>query len=333
MTTPLGILSTAHVHAGGFATALAALDGVEFVGVADDDETRGREAAERHDVSFMKPDALLDTVDGVVVCSTNTTHGRWIDAAADAGVDVLCEKPLATEVSEARRLVDRCDDAGVSLGMCMPLPFTEPAKKAKQAFENGEIGELTIATGKNRARLRNRHVTGWSANPEHAGGGAVMDHTVHIVNLVRRITGREVATVHAELETMESDLVVEDINILSMTLDDGTPFTLDGSWDRPESWDYWGDATLNLIGTDGEISLDCFDYTFTETSDAGELTGINSIYWGEEPNRKLIADFADAVREGRNPLVTGRDGLREAAVCIAAFESAERGRPVDVDVP
>lgn len=331
MTTPIGILSTAHVHADGFATALSALDGVDFVGVADDDESRGQEAAARHDVEYMTTEALLDAVDGAVVCSTNTTHGRWIDAATTAGVDVLCEKPLATDLDEAGRLVERCNDAGVSLGMCMPLPFTEPARCAKQAFEDDEIGDLAVATGNNRARLRNRHETGWSADPEHSGGGAVMDHTVHIVDLVRWITGREIATVHAELGTMEPTLGVEDINVLSMTLDDGTPFTLDGSWDRPESWDYWGDATLNLVGTDGEIAVDCFDYTFAETSDAGDQSGINSIYWGEEPNRALLADFANAMADGRKPLVTGRDGLQEVAVCVAAYESAERGEPVDVD--
>ncbi|MFC6993464.1 Gfo/Idh/MocA family protein [Haladaptatus sp. GCM10025707] len=330
MTVSIGLLSTAHVHTGGFATVLSELDDVSFVGVADDDQDRGAAVADRFDVDLLSTDALLDRADGVVVCSTNATHGKWVRAAAEAGVHVLCEKPLATTLAEARDLVETCAETGVTLGMCMPLPFTEPARRAREAYQSGAIGELVLATGTNRAKLRNRHKTGWSADPEHAGGGAVMDHTVHIVNLVRWITGGEVTRVHAELATMEADLDVEDVNVLSMELDDGTPFTLDGSWDRPESWDYWGDATLNLVGTDGELAIDCFDYTFTETRDGGESPGINSVYWGDEPNAGLFADFVAAIRDGRETVVTGRDGLREAAVCLAAYESAACGEPVSV---
>ncbi|WP_433627552.1 Gfo/Idh/MocA family protein [Halomicrococcus sp. NG-SE-24] len=331
MTVSLGVLSTAHVHADGFAALLDRREDVEFVGVADADADRGREAADRYGVPYMATEELLAAVDGALVFSTNTTHERWVTAAADAGVDVLCEKPLATSRSTARRLVERCKDAGVALGMNMPLPFSEPARAARRAYRNDTIGDLTLATGTNRARFRNRHEDGWSADPERAGGGAVMDHTVHVVDLVRWITGREVTEVHAELATMRDGPEVEDINVLSMELDDGTPFTLDGSWDRPDNWDYWGDATLNLVGTAGELTVDCFDYKLRETRDVGEDPGIDSVYWGELPNEELLADFVETVRTGRSPTITGEDGFREAAVCVAAYESAEAGEPVSVD--
>lgn len=331
--TRIGILSAAHVHTNGFATTLSDLAETELVGVADDDPSRGRDAADRFDVDYLPTEDLLERVDGVVVCSTNTTHGTWVDAAADAGVDILCEKPLGTTVSEAARLVRTCDRAGVNLGMCMPLRFSEPARRAKRAFDAGSIGELMVATGTNRARLRNRHRTGWSADPEHAGGGAVMDHTVHIVDLVRWITGEEVREVTAELATMHDGLSVEDVNVLSMELTDGTPFTLDGSWNRPETWDYWGDATLNLVGTDGELALDCFDQTFRHTRDTGDDPGINGVYWGSLPNEGMLLDFAHAIEEDRSPAVTGEDGLREAAVCVATYESAASGEPAPVQYP
>ncbi|WP_435361698.1 Gfo/Idh/MocA family protein [Haloarchaeobius sp. DFWS5] len=326
----LGLLSTAHVHTGGFARLLSERADVEFVGLTDDDEQRGRRAADEYDVPFLGLEALLDDCDGVLVFSTNTTHGKWVRAAADADVDVLCEKPLATDRDEAADLAATCEAAGVNLAMLMPLPFTDPARRAKRAYDDGAIGDLTMAVGTNRAKLRNRHETGWSADEEHAGGGAVMDHTVHIVGLVRWLTGREVTSVHAELATMQDGPETETINVLSMELDDGTPFTLDGSWDRPEEWHYWGDATLSLFGDDGDLHVDCFDYTFRETRDSGDDPGIASTYWGEEPNEALLVDFIDAIRAGREPEVSGRDGVREAAVCVAAYESAAAGRPVEV---
>ncbi|KYH24485.1 xylose dehydrogenase Gfo6 [Halalkalicoccus paucihalophilus] len=324
----MGLLSTAHVHTGGFASRLSAAEGVEFVGVTDDDAERGREAATEHDTEFYEPSELVERVDAVIVSSTNTTHRRWVELAADTGVHILCEKPLATNVADARAIVDACDEADVQLGLCMPLPFSVPARRAKAAYDAGEIGDLRVAVGTNRAWLRDRHLTGWSADPEHAGGGAAMDHTVHIVNLVRWITGEEVVEVFAELSTMHDELTVEDVNVLSMELSGGSVFTLDGSWDRPDDWDYWGDATLNLIGTEGEISVDCFDQTLKRTR---EGAGVDGVYWGSIPDDGLLRDFIDAIENDRPPLTSGDDGFREAAVVCAVYESNERDEPVAVE--
>ena len=331
MTVRLGICSTAHVHTGGFASRLVESDDVEFVGVTDDDPDRGQAAADEYGTRFLEPDELLAAVDGAVICSTNATRHEWVERCARAGVDVLSEKPLGISLDDARSAFEACEEAGVNLGMCMPLPFSVPARRAKEAYEAGEIGDLRVAIGTNRAWLRDRHLTGWSADPEHAGGGAAMDHTVHIVDLVRWITGEEVVEVAAELSTMRDALAVEDINVLSMELTDGSVFTLDGSWDRPDDWDYWGDATVSLIGTDGDIHVDCFDQTLKRTRE-GE--GIDGVYWGSIPDDGLLADFVDAVETGRAPLIDGEDGLRETAVVVAAYESAERGgEPVAVDYP
>lgn len=330
MSLRMGLLSTAHVHTNGFASRLDAMADVEFVGVTDDDTDRGREAAERFGTAFHDPDELLASVDAAIVCSTNTTHRHWVEKAARASVDILCEKPLATTLEDAKAIVDACRDAGVRLGICMPLPFSVPAERAKAAYEAGEIGNLRVAIGTNRAWLRDRHLTGWSADPEHAGGGAAMDHTVHIVNLVRWITDTEVVEVNAEFSTMHEGLKVEDINVLSMELSDGSVFTLDGSWDRPDSWNYWGDATLDLIGTEGEISIDVFNQTLRRTRE-GE--GIDDVYWGSIPDEGLFRDFVDAVENDRPPRVTGEDGLREAAVVLAAYESDACGAPVTVEYP
>lgn len=333
MSVPIGILSTAHVHTDGFAGLLSSNDEVEFVGIADEDEQRGTETAQRYDVPYMETEELLSRVDGALVFSTNTTHRPWVERAARAGVDVLCEKPLATELGEAQAIVDCVEENGIDLGMVMPLPFSQPARRAKRELSGNAIGDLKLATGTNRAKLRNRHETGWSATPEHSGGGAVMDHTAHIVGLLRWLTGQEIREVHAELATMHDGVGVEDVNLLSMELDDGTPFTLDGSWSRPEENDYWGDATLRLVGTDGTLAIDCYDYKLTVTRDAGEDPGVSSAYWGELPNAALLADFLEAVNIDRAPEITARDGLKEAAVCVAAYESARIGGPVTVEYP
>lgn len=325
-TVQIGILSTAHLHAGAYAGQLAGLEGATFVGVADEDEQRGREFASDHDVDFLEADSLLETVDAAIICSTNADHRTWAERAAEAGVHVLSEKPLAPEPAVARDIVDTCAEADVHLGVAMPLRFSLPARKAKDTLEEGALGSLQMISGTNRGKMPGS----WFVDPDASGGGAVMDHTVHIVDLVHWLTGERVAEVYAEVGSHFHDLSVEDVNLLSMTLTDGTQFSLDGSWSRPDSWDFWGDATVSLVGTDATVDIDCFAQKAKLTDDTEDGSGVQSLYWGDDPNGGLVADFVDAVRNDRQPEITGREGVDAVAVVEAAYESAERGEPVDV---
>ncbi|WP_121744847.1 Gfo/Idh/MocA family protein [Natronorubrum halophilum] len=322
----VGMLSAAHLHAGAYASVLRSLDGAELVGVVDEYDDRGREFAETHGTDFLDAESLLERADGVVVCSTNVRHRNWIERASATGVDVLSEKPLSPAAEDARAIVDTCRDADVHLGVAMPLRFSLPARRAKAALEDGTIGSLRAISGTNRGQLPG----GWFVDPDATGGGAVMDHTVHIVDLVHWLTGDRVAEVYAETGTRFHDISVEDVNVLSMTLEDGTQFSLDGSWSRPDEWDFWGDATVSLVGTDATVDVDCFAQKLTHTDDSDESDGIQSLYWGSDPNAGLVADFVEAIRADRAPETTGAEGVAAVAVVEAAYESAERGEPVDV---
>lgn len=328
-TVSVGILSAAHVHADEYARLLCDREDAELVGIADEDPDRGRETADRHGVEYVPEgdaDALLERIDGALVCSTNARHAEWIDRAADAGVDVLCEKPLAPSAETARGIVDRWRDTGIGLGVAMPLRFSEPARRAKAALESGEIGTVLSISGTNRGRMPG----GWFVDPDESGGGAVMDHTVHIVDLVSHLTGERVDEVYAETGTRFHDIDVEDVNVLSMRLADGTTFLLDGSWSKPDAWHTWGDATVEFVGREGTIAVDCFDQSLVHTKASGEDEGVRSVFCGTDPNAGLLRDFVTSVAEGHDPAVTPEDGLAAVAVVEAAYESAATGRPIEV---
>ncbi len=329
MTVRVGICSVAHLHADSYAAGLDELVGVTEdgdVAVDGDDVEKAKARADAYGTSFSDPDDLLDAVDAVIVCSTNAAHREWVERAADAGVDVLCEKPLAPSLDDARAMVDACDEAGVHLGVAMPLRFSQPVRNAKVALETDALGDVRFLSGTNRGQMPG----GWFVDADRSGGGAVTDHSVHIVDVARWITGENVAEVYAESDTRFHDIPVEDVNLLSMELTDGTQFVLDGSWSKPEKWDTWGDATLRVVGTDGVVAVDCFDQTIKQTRDS-EDAGIHSIYWGSDPDQGLIRDFVEAVADDRPPLKTGRDALAEVALVEAAYESVETGLPVDVE--
>ncbi|WP_276256371.1 Gfo/Idh/MocA family protein [Halomontanus rarus] len=325
---PMGILSAAHVHTDAYAGVLADREDVSFVGVTDEDADRGREAAERHGTEYVADaDDLLERIDAAVICAANVDHRAWFERAGAAGVDVLCEKPLAPTVEDARAIVDTWRESEIVAGITMPLRFCEPARRAKESLEAGEVGSIRSISGTNRGQMPG----GWFVDPEASGGGAVMDHSVHIVDLVLHLTGEEVSEVYAEVDTRFHDIAVDDVNVLSMELADGTPFFLDGSWSKPDSWHTWGDATLEVTGSETTVAIDYTDQSLFHTVASGPDAGVHTAFYGTDANAELIDDFVDSVREGRDPLVTPADGLKAVAVIEAAYESARTGEPIDVD--
>ena len=326
MSVDVGLLSTAHLHADSYGPMIADLDDATLVGVADEDAERGREAAEQYGTAYYEQAELLDRVDAAVVCSTNADHAEYVAACADAGVDVLCEKPLATSYEEAIEMVDRCGSAGVALGVAMPLRFSDPVVELEDAVESGRLGDIHAVNGTNRAGMPG----GWFADPDAAGGGAMVDHTPHIVDLVHKLTDERVAEVHAEGGTRFNDIPVDDVNVLSMELTDGTTFLLDGSWSRPDEWPTWGGATLEMTGTEGAAAADCFSQHLTYTGAEGD-TDVREVFYGSNPNVGLVEDFVEAVRDGRDPETTGEEGADVVAVIDAAYRSVEEERPVSVE--
>ena len=326
MTMKIGMLGVAHAHANAYVGAAEAAEDAAVVAVADDDAERGQEFAERHDVEYDATADVLERIDAGVVCAANADHREWVERAAEAGVHVLCEKPLATNAEDGQAMVEACEEAGVTLGVAMPVRYNEPIRHARAAYEAGELGELQAIVGTNL--LQWMAAGSWITDPEQAGGGAIMDHTVHVVDLARWITGQEVTEVYTESGTLfNDDLEVEDVDLLSMELEDGTPFTHDGSWCQPDTWDFWGDVTMRLIGTEKVMEVDCFDRTLKQTT---AEDGIRSVDWGEDMNEGMVRDFVEAVREGREPEVSGAEGLKEVKVVEAAYESFETGGPVGI---
>ncbi len=328
MSLEIGVLSAAHAHVDAYAGILASRENVSLAGIADDDRERGRAAADRHGTAYVDDaDRLLGDVDATVICSANTDHREWFERAAAANVDVLCEKPLAPTIEDASAMVEVWEETGIVAGVAMPLRFCEPVRRARSILEAGVIGPIRAISGTNRGKMPG----GWFADPERAGGGAVMDHTVHVVDLVFDLLDAEIAEVYAEIGTCLHDISLEDVNVLSMELADGTPFFLDGSWSKPDSWHTWGDATLELTGAEGTVAVDYTDQSLVHTVASGSDAGVHTSFYGTDANAGLLDDFLDSVRAGRDPEITPADGLAAVAVVEAAYESAERGAPVPVE--
>jgi predicted dehydrogenase len=326
----IGLLSAAHVHADGYAPILASMPDVELLGLADPDPARGKAFGRANGLAYLgSPEDLLDQhPDAVVITSENARHREDVEACAKAGVHILCEKPLATSAADARAIVDACASAGVLLMTAFPMRFSAPVRAVESAIREGEIGPVRAIAGVNQGQLPSRQ-RAWFADPLLAGGGALMDHVVHLADLYRWMLRAEVVEVFAFTNRiLHADRAeVETGGLLLLTLSDGTFASIDCSWSRPDSYPTWGGLGMEIVGDRGILELDPFRQRFALHGEPGPAW----TFWGSDPDRAMLRAFVDAVREGRQPPITGLDGLRAVEVIEAAYRSAESGEPVRID--
>lgn len=323
----IGVISFAHMHAHSYARAVCALPDAVLVGVADDDESRGREAAGQYGAAYFSDfEKLLESgLDAVIVCSENARHREHVIASAQAGVDVLCEKPIATTAADGVEMIRACRAAGVTLATAFPVRHASPVVRAKQLVDEGKVGKVLAVKATNHGRMPG----GWFIEHGLSGGGAVIDHTVHVADLLRWILEDEFKSVYAEIDTRFYDFDIDDCGTLALEMDKGVFATLDPSWSRPRAYPTWGDVTMEIVGTHGVLSVDVFAQYLVEASN---LQGtVLHRGWGDNADLALVADFVSAVRDGRRPAADGVDGLRALEVALGAYESARLGKAVTLN--
>lgn len=324
-TVGVGMLSFAHGHAEGYASCLATMPDAHLLAIADEDEARGQHAAERYGAAYVaSTEALLarDDIQAVIICSENARHKELTVAAAEAGIHVLCEKPLATTRADALAMIEACARHGVKLQTAFPVRFNAAVVALRDAVRAGEIGQPLAVAARNPGTFPG----GWFADPELAGGGAVIDHTVHVADALRWIFDAEFTEVYAEVSTRIYDIPVDDTGLLMLRMSNGLPVSLDTSWSRPTNWPIWGGVTIDIIGEGGVLSLDAFNDNVQVVETQGPSHALLSTVASGDP--EMVRAFVDAVKHDTPPLVTGEDGLKAVEVALCAYESARRGEPV-----
>jgi predicted dehydrogenase len=303
-----------------------------MIGIADEDPERGRRFAHQFEAPlFPSYQALLnEKPDGIIICSENARHRPLVELAAQAGVHVLCEKPLATNLTDAQAIIDACDKADVILMTAFPMRFSTPFTQVKDRLDRGEFGRIYSLNTTNQGRMP-IHERAWFVDKELAGGGAIMDHTVHLADVLRWYLGAEIIEVYAQSNhIMHADMVnVETGALLMLTFENGIFASVDASWSKPFNYPTWGGLTMEMISERGLTIVDAFSQNlniYRQEPAAQEWT-----YWGSDANQAMIEEFVDAIRQGRPPAVTGKDGYKALEIVLAAYESAEKGEPVKTD--
>ncbi|WP_256758257.1 Gfo/Idh/MocA family protein [Cohnella sp. WQ 127256] len=314
----VGIVSFAHIHVVSYAEALKRIEGVELVGIMEEDRIRGPKYSEWFETKLFTNinDLLMQDLDAVIVTSENVHHKEHVIASASAGKHVLCEKPISVSIQDAQEMIDICKANQVLLQTAFPVRFNSSIIRAKEMIENGQLGKIIAVKGTNRGQCPGN----WFVDVNKSGGGAVLDHTVHVTDILRWILGAEVKTVYAEVDNVFTNNLIDDSGILTMQFANGVFASLDCSWSRNATYPIWGDITLEIIGSKGTLSVDAFNQKLNVYTNK---SGYNHSFWGDDMDEQLLRDFINSIQAGKEEAsITGEDGLRALEVALAAYESS-----------
>jgi predicted dehydrogenase len=314
------------MHVWGYEAGLRSHPGAELVGVWDDEPDRAEDFAQKTGLPYVGYlEDLLAAVDAVVICSENRKHTEMVEAAAAAGRHILCEKPLIAVAEDAARMEEAVEKSGIKFMTAFPCRFSPAFQRLRTRVLAGEIGDVQGIAATNRGRCPG----GWFIQPELSGGGAMIDHVVHVTDLLRNLLGEEPVSVQAQIGSNMYGENWDDTAMLTLEFPSGVFATLDSSWSRPQSFKTWGDVTMSVTGDKGVIELDMFGCGLDHYHE-GPVTHSLAGY-GTNLDAAMIAGFVDACLNDTDVPVTLKDGLQASRVALAGYRSARLGQPVAVN--
>jgi D-apiose dehydrogenase len=314
----------------------------ELVAVCDANRARAEERAAQFGVStvYESVETMLATeqLDCVDIATRPETHQALARLAANKGINVLCQKPLASTLAEATAIADLCDAAGVRfmvLEMWRHLPVL---RDLRGALDQGSIGPVHMMRLLGHRRPMNRSYPVDANQPYFAEMPRLLvyEMMIHYIDGVRFLMG-DVESVYARTMRVNPLIAGEDHALVVFGHESGATTYLDCSWASPTDREMKvGSSDMLIEGRDGSLHLDPYDGELRHITNAG--TTVLKRYDtggrqgpGSPAFTSCIADFAGAIRHGRPFQSSGRDNLKTLAATLAAYESVSRGTVVRPD--
>ncbi len=322
----VAIIGVAHMHAHSYVQEFQARN-IEVVGVYDRTLSLSQAFAAKYQIPlFTDLDELLALeADSVNICSENAFHKEYALKAFAQGKHVIVEKPMALSKTDAKAMVEAAKAANKMLGVAHPVRFSEPIQNLKAVVDSGKLGALKLINSSNHGK----NPGGWFIDPELSGGGALIDHTVHICDLVNYLFKITPKQVYAYAGKSQPDLPVEDIGLIQLTMSDGVIMSLDTSWNRPKTYPVWGDAILELVFEKGQVTVDGFGRKLKVFNDTTNT--VEEYFFEESMDARLIDGFIQAIEHDLPSPVSGEDGLYTVVITEAAFKSAMTKQIVTIE--
>ncbi|WP_078549638.1 Gfo/Idh/MocA family protein [Litchfieldia alkalitelluris] len=341
----MGIIGVGGIAQGRHIPAYLQLsDQVSLEAVSDINEETAKTVAKTHKIKhvFTNYREMFEVVDAVTICTPNKFHAEITVAALEAGVHVLCEKPMALNIEECNAMIDAAKKSGKVLSIAYHYRFMKDSQAAKRVILEQEIGKPMVA----RARaLRRRKVPGWGVftNKELQGGGSLIDYGCHFLDLSLWLLGNPepvevMGTTYNKLSKMPNQVnmwgsfdhetfEVDDHVTAYIKFDNGASMLFETSWAANIKDD---EESLSISGETGGIDL--FPLQLNQAKH-GMLLNSNVAYieGEEDPGLPQAKNFINACLGTEELLVKPEEALHVSKIIDAIYKSSEEGRSVRLD--
>ncbi len=320
----LGVLGCGS-FAAAFARSVSALSGEIDLYFASRDLGRAREYALRFgglDAFGSYEDAVSDPrVDAVYVCTPHHLHREHASLAFRTGKPVLVEKPIAGTLADAEAMIREAESADVNLMVAENYRFLPPVQEAKKLIDAGRVGQLRLIQLHEQYPFK---PAGWRTRADLNGGGVLIDGGIHKLSAVAYLVGRPNEVYAREILPGQPGLEAEDGAVVITRDAGGVVAMINHSWSvvppQPHSW-------VSISGTEASLYFEP-GRPWLKITDAESETTVTLADHGNGLV-PMVREFRSSISEGREPAITGHEGMADLALVLAAYESMETGLPVN----
>ena len=316
-----------------------------LAGVADPSPEAQAEANELGYQCYPSIEEMLEKAkpEGAIVAVPNQMHVEAGLRCVERGVAIVVEKPVADTVSEALRLIEAAEAAGVATLTGHHRRHNPIMRRAAELIHEGTLGKVVAATSIWLAHKPvGYHDIAWRQQP---GGGPVLINAIHEIDCLRMLCG-DVETVQAADSNAVRGFEVEDTAAAILRFKSGALGTLlvSDTVSSPWSWETTsgenprypktGQDSILIGGTRGSLSVPSLDLSW---HDVGQESWWNPLVQKREPvipadpYYEQMRNFADVIRGSEQPVLSGRDGMMTLATTLAITESAKTGQAIRID--
>lgn len=293
------------------ARVLSELNNTRLVAVCDVDASRAEAVGRKHGASWCTLDEDLlkmRDVEAVCICTPTTTHAEIAFRAIKYGKHMLIEKPIASTVAEAKRILRQAEGKDMRVMVGFIERFNPALRGIKEIVERGDLGEVVLAFA--------RRVGRW---PERIGDvGVVKDSAIHDIDIMRFLFEEEPSHVYARAGSLGHKF--EDYAQIMLSFSGIKTAFVEANWLTPRKV-----RTLTVTGKEAIASMDFITQEMV-VEDVEKETRWRPV-WGE-PLKLELQHFADCILENKEPDVTALDGLRALQISDAALDSARAGKVI-----
>jgi predicted dehydrogenase len=312
--------------------------GIEIVALCDRDSERLNASATAFGIEHCYTDAakMLDEggFDFVDIATTVGSHRALVEMAAKAGVHIICQKPFAENMIDARAMVDAARVAGKTLMVHENFRWQSPIRSALNVVKAGTIGEPFFG----RVSFRSGYDV-FSGQPYLAEGKRfiIEDLGIHILDISRAFFG-DATRIAATTRRINPSIKGEDVATMLLTHESGATSVVDCSYATQRTPETFPQSLLEIDGTLGTLRLDA-GYRLTIQADGEMQTDVSPplLSWAQKPWHNIQESvltiqkhFVDCINSGRQPETSGADNLKTLALVEAAYMAAEQGCTVSL---